>query len=223
MSAPKPNKTLVDVVTATLAGSFLYTIPLQHSQLLATGMVEVNKTMPDPNNKNAFATRASQAGVDMVNAFNTESAIGQPQPIVETPTVVTGDSTPIVDPPVVDWDSSPVPVTSVPVQKSIFILDDNVPVPVVSARAKGGNTTYPFDAMLVNQSFFVPDTNGKKAAKTLASTVSNANLRNSVEVPGQVRTNRKGTIVPLTEQVKLFIVKAVVENGVSGARVWRTK
>ena len=84
-------------------------------------------------------------------------------------------------------------------------------------------TTYPFDAMLVSQSFFVPDANGKKAAKTLASTVSNANLRNSVEVAGQLRTNRKGVLVPLTEQVKLFIVKAVVENGVSGARVWRTK
>jgi hypothetical protein len=228
MAEQKPNKTLIDVVIATLAGSFLYTIPLQHSQLLGTGLVEVNKAIVDPNNKNAFATRATQAGIDMVNAWNAEQsmlAISQGvDPVPAAPAVVD----PVVDPtpaPVVSaWGeaSSPAVVTT-PVTKSLFALEDNVPVPTVSARTKGGNTTYPFDAMNVGQSFFVPDANGKKAAKTMASTVSGANLRNSVEVAGQVRTNRKGAVVPLTEQTKLFIVKSVVENGIGGARIWRTK
>lgn len=184
----KPNKTLLECVAATLAGSFTYTIPLQHSQLVKDGMVEVNPEITDPNGK-GIATRATQAGIDAVKAWN------ESQTSTQTEALKTSG-------------------------KFEFVIEDGVPMPKVTHGNGGGNSIYPFDKLDVNQSFFVP--NNEKhpnIAKALASTVSNANLRYAVKVPGQFRTNRKGNQVPLTEQKREFKVRSV--DG--GARVWRIK
>ena len=78
---------------------------------------------------------------------------------------------------------------------------------------------YPFDALNVRQSFFVPNTEDKpNAAKSLASTVSSATARYAEVVEGQFKTNKKGEQVPVTRETRKFVVRSVE----GGARVWRT-
>ena len=62
-----------------------------------------------------------------------------------------------------------------------FTIEDNVPMPTGNSRGRGGNV-YPFEALEVGQSFFVPNSEDKpNAAKSLASTVSSATARYAVE------------------------------------------
>lgn len=108
--------------------------------------------------------------------------------------------------------------TSAPVASS-FAIEDNVPMPTASGRGRGGNT-YPFDALAVGQSFFVPNSEDKpNAAKSLASTVSSATARYAVEdANGATKTNKKGETVPVMVETRKFVVRSVE----GGARVWRT-
>lgn len=108
--------------------------------------------------------------------------------------------------------------TSAPVASS-FTIEDNVPMPTASGRGRGGNT-YPFDALNVGQSFFVPNSEEKpNAAKSLASTVSSATARYAVEsADGATKVNKKGETVPVMVETRKFVVRAVE----GGARVWRT-
>ncbi|WEL95594.1 hypothetical protein [Xanthomonas phage vB_XooS_NR08] len=104
------------------------------------------------------------------------------------------------------------------VLSSSFAIEDNVPMPTASGRGRGGNV-YPFDALQVGQSFFVPNTEDKpNAAKSLASTVSSATARYAEVVEGQFKTNKKGEQVPVTRETRKFVVRSVE----GGARVWRT-
>ena len=101
---------------------------------------------------------------------------------------------------------------------SAFAIEDGFAVPTASGRGRGGNT-YPFDALNVGQSFFVPNSEDKpNAAKSLASTVSSATARYAEVVEGQFKTNKKGEQVPVTRDTRKFIVRSVE----GGARVWRT-
>lgn len=111
---------------------------------------------------------------------------------------------------------------SAPVATS-FAIEDNVPMPTGSGRGRGGNV-YPFDALEVGQSFFVPNSEEKpNAAKSLASTVSSATARYAVaSEDGATKTNKKGKVVPVMVETRKFVVRSVEENGVNGARVWRT-
>ncbi|WCZ58265.1 hypothetical protein UFRH5_47 [Pseudomonas phage UF_RH5] len=108
---------------------------------------------------------------------------------------------------------------SAPVATS-FTIEDNVPMPTGSGRGRGGNV-YPFDALEVGQSFFVPNSEEKpNAAKSLASTVSSATARFAVpSEDGATKTNKKGETVPVMVETRKFVVRAVE----GGARVWRTK
>lgn len=100
----------------------------------------------------------------------------------------------------------------------VFAIEDNIAMPTVSGRGRGGNV-YPFDALNVGQSFFVPNTANKpNAAKSLASTVSSATSRYAEIVEGQFKTNKKGERVPVTRETRKFVVRSVE----GGARVWRT-
>jgi hypothetical protein len=109
------------------------------------------------------------------------------------------------------------PATEAPKEKPTFVIEDNIAIPEVKGRGRTGTSTYPFDTMNVGQSFFVAG----KEAKNLASTISSVNARYSEEIPGEVRTNRKGKEVPATKQNRYFIARSVEENGVKGSRVWR--
>jgi len=105
-----------------------------------------------------------------------------------------------------------------------FALDNDVPMPTVSGRGRGGNV-YPFDEMQPGQSFFVANSEDKpNAAKSLASTVSSATARYAVpSEDGATKTNKAGETVPVMVETRKFVVRSVEENGVKGARVWRTK
>lgn len=111
--------------------------------------------------------------------------------------------------------------TSAPVATS-FAIEDNVPMPTGSGRGRGrGGNVYPFDALEVGQSFFVPNSEDKpNAAKSLASTVSSATARFAVpSEDGATKTNKKGETVPVMVETRKFVVRSVE----GGARVWRTK
>lgn len=110
---------------------------------------------------------------------------------------------------------------SAPVATS-FAIEDNVPMPTGSGRGRGrGGNVYPFDALEVGQSFFVPNSEDKpNAAKSLASTVSSATARFAVpSEDGATKTNKKGETVPVMVETRKFVVRSVE----GGARVWRTK
>lgn len=101
-----------------------------------------------------------------------------------------------------------------------FAIEDNVPMPTGNSRGRGGNV-YPFEALEVGQSFFVPNSEDKpNAAKSIASTVSSATSRFAVpSEDGATKTNKKGETVPVMVETRKFVVRSVE----GGARVWRTK
>ncbi len=110
------------------------------------------------------------------------------------------------------------PATVAAAAPSSFAIEDGIAMPTASGRGRGGNV-YPFDALNVGQSFFVPNTEDKpNAAKSLASTVSSATARYAEVVEGQFKTNKKGEQVPVTRETRKFVVRSVE----GGARVWRT-
>ena len=99
-----------------------------------------------------------------------------------------------------------------------------------SVRSGARSDVYPFATMEPGQSFFVPATEDKpNPAKSLASTVTSANLRYSEEIPDETRTNRRGREVPARRQLRDFALRTVADGGpwgypgVAGAAVWRTK
>ena len=56
---------LQKIVEATLAGTILNTLPAIHEPLIATGLVEINPAIV--TDAGEIATRATQAGIDLVN------------------------------------------------------------------------------------------------------------------------------------------------------------
>lgn len=109
--------------------------------------------------------------------------------------------------------------TAAPVASG-FAIEDGIPVPAGSGRGRT-STTYPFEALNVGQSFFVPNSESKpNAAKSLASTVSSATARYAVpSEDGATKVNKKGETVPVMVETRKFVVRAVE----GGARIWRTK
>ncbi len=187
--------TLENIVSATLDATkgFLYTSAAVHTPLAEAGLVEVNPTMA--NEAGELATRATQKGIDSVSN-NGENQTSE----------TNGE-----------------PAKTEKVNKMSFQLEDNVALPSISGRGRTG-TIYPFEAMAVGQSFFVANSEDKpNAAKSLASTVSSATARYAVpSADGATKTNKKGETVPVMVETRKFVVRSVEENGVKGARVWRT-
>lgn len=131
------------------------------------------------------------------------------------------------------------PVAAVPAkEKPSFVIEADIPIPDRTRNSSGlraGRTpVYPFDALELGQSFFVPNpANGKSAAKAMASTVAGANARYVEEIPGSTRVNRKGATVTATKQLrkfKIFDTERDVTNKETGeitkqkgARIFRVK
>lgn len=109
-----------------------------------------------------------------------------------------------------------------------FAIEDDVKIPAIKRKGPA-NSVYPFDALEVGQSFFVPATEDMpNPGKSLASTVSSASKRYATENGTRIinRRNRETNEmhqveVPAYEYERKFIVRTVEENGVKGARVWR--
>jgi hypothetical protein len=121
--------------------------------------------------------------------------------------------------------------STVTAEKPKFEIEAGVPMPAVTRKVSTGlragrTPVYPFEQLEIDQSFFVPDANGKSAHKAMASTVNGANTRYVEEIPGEVRTNRKGNTVAATRQLrkfKSFDTYRTMEDGSiqKGARIFR--
>lgn len=115
--------------------------------------------------------------------------------------------------------------------KPVFAVESGLAIPDrvrKTGGARAGRTpVYPFDGLEVGGSFFVADKSADKpAVKAMASTVAGANARYSEEVEGQTRINRKGAVVPVTKQLRLFKVfdthlDPADTTSQKGARVFR--
>ena len=187
---------LAEIVAAGANG--IYTSPEVHTPLLEAGLVEINSAMTDENG--FIATRATQAGIEALD--NGETIGNNATSEATSETAATGKTEKV---------------------KTMFKIEDSIPVPTISGRGRGGNV-YPFDQLEVGQSFFVANSEDKpNAAKSLASTVSSATARYAVaSEDGATKTNKKGETVPVMVETRKFFVRSVEENGVKGARVWRT-
>lgn len=187
---------VIDLAAIVAAGANgIYTSPEVHGPLLENGLVEINPAMT--NEAGEIATRATQKGIESLDTGNGNGDNATTEATSET--AVTGKTEKV---------------------KTMFQIEDNVPVPAISGRGRGGET-YPFEQLAVGQSFFVANSESKpNAAKSLASTVSSATARYAVPAEdGSTKTNKKGETVPVMVETRKFIVRSVE----GGARVWRTQ
>lgn len=201
---------LATIVSATNAGSFVYTAAAVHAPMIEAGLAEVN---PDIKNEaGEIATRATIKGIETVNSQQTQNA------------------------------ASP----AATVAPSAFKLETGVALPAITGRGRIAKV-YPFDEMQPGQSFFVANTDKKpNAGKSLASTVSSATNRYAVatgenktvvvkqyqlDASGKRAKDAAGKLIvigtttevrPVMKEVRKYVVRSVTENGVAGARVWRT-
>ncbi len=187
---------LAEIVAAGANGMFAP--ESVYAPLVEAGLVEINPGMTDENGE--IATRATQAGIESLDSAATVAYNATSE--ATSATAVTGKTEKA---------------------KTMFKIEDAIPVPTISGRGRGGNV-YPFDQLEVGQSFFVANSESKpNAAKSLASTVSGATARYAVaSEDGATKTNKKGKVVPVMVETRKFVVRSVEENGVKGARVWRT-
>lgn len=88
----------------------------------------------------------------------------------------------------------------------------DIPLPADTSGGRGGQTLYPFDELEVNESFHVT---GKKS---MASTVSSANARNTTELTDAAGVKSK----TVNKQFKAAKVGKDDPDG-EGIRVWRIK
>ena len=187
---------LAEIVAAGANG--LFTSAAVHGPLVEAGLVEINPDMV--NEAGEIATRATQAGIESLDsgAIVVDNATTE----VNSETAATGETQKV---------------------KTMFKIEDRIPVPTISGRGRGGNV-YPFNQLEVGQSFFVANSESKpNAAKSLASTVCSATARYAVPAEdGSTKTNKKGEVVPVMVETRKFVVRSVEEEGVKGARVWRT-
>ena len=187
---------IAEIVAAGANG--LFTPAAVHGSLVEAGLVEINPAMV--NEAGEIATRATQAGIESLDS----GAI-------------------VVDNATTEVNSAIAETGKTEKVKTMFQIEDNVPVPAISGRGSGVKV-YPFDQLEVGQSFFVANDESKpNAAKSLASTVSSATARYAVPAEdGSTKTNKKGEVVPVMVKTRKFVVRRAEEDGVKGARVWRT-
>lgn len=172
-----------------------------HSPVLA----EVNGSLTNPANPSEFATRATAEGI-AYSAANPAPTFG-PAPA-----------------------AAPAAAAPKPAASKFAIVANVFASLPKSAKGRGIGAVYPFDSLEVGQAFFVPNSAEKPdAMKSMASTISSANLRYSREVPGQMRTNRKNKTVPVLEYLRQFEGKRVEDGaafgfpGQAGVAVGRVK
>ena len=188
---------LAEIVAAGANGMF---VPESvYAPLVEAGLVEINPGMTDENGN--VATRATQKGIESLDSAATVADNATSE--ATSATAATGETQKV---------------------KTMFKIEDSIPVPTISGRGRGGNV-YPFDQLEVGQSFFVANSEDKpNAAKSLASTVSSATARYAVaSEDGATKTNKKGEVVPVMVETRKFVVRSVVFFDAKGARVWRTK
>lgn len=189
---------LQQAVTATKGGAIPVATKAELEALQRDGLIELGPQEKPGSNK--FQYRATESGVrafESENSGNNEQA-PQPQQNTQQP------------------QGQPQTVSNV----KGFEIETGVPVPE-KARRSGPSGKYPFDALEVGQSFFIPASNDKPEPwKSLQSTVAAAQRRHAVEEG--TRTDRNGKTVPNLKPTRIFRLDKDTKNGQEGARVWRT-
>lgn len=107
----------------------------------------------------------------------------------------------------------------------VFAIDKGLPVPEIKRGGGARAEVYPFDKMEQTDSFFIAATAAKpNPAKSLASTVSSATKRYAKATGEQETVTIRGKQITRTKMqlTRQFVVRAVDENGIKGARIWRT-
>lgn len=184
---------LAAIVAATVNGGFAWVGLEEAKNLAAEGLTESNNDVSDGRPEGTIATRATQKGIDM-NA--------------QTQTIGKGDVATVSAAQVLG--------------KSEFVIETGVALPKSAARGRTGSK-YPFEALQLSQSFFIPE----KKVSDLASTIAGANARYASEKKDDkgavvIRTNRKNKVVPELVYSRKFVVRNAEKDGVKGARVFRT-
>ena len=199
--------------------------------LVAGGIIEVNEEVRDPEDENRIATRLTAKGKTSMHSVPANEPIKEPTPVFDftfEPTRAT------------------IPAQGLSVYPD-FAIVDLAPMPETNGKRRGKATVYPFDALEIGQSFFIP---GEDAAKKHAPTVNSANGRYAVPDPtGATTTRRKfakdmlgnfitgpdgrrlytAHTVPATVLIREFKIAPVPDGapwgrpGVKGAGVWRFK
>lgn len=182
--------------------------------LVKDGLAEQNSEISDGDN---LATRLTAKGLETVNTPNTAE-----QGSAEQGTATNEQAAPAApraNPPAFDV-------------ASFGGFQTDVPIPTVRSRSGGGGLAGLIDTAPVGGSAFFPNTEDRpNMAKTLASTVSTvlakhatprvdatgAPVMENYVVKGETKTRQA------IDHAKAFTVKSVTENGVEGARIWRTK
>jgi hypothetical protein len=172
------------------------------AMLAEAGLIELNPQMIEGDK---IAARTTDAGVDTYQNGDSVEPVNEDNQPANEPATNQGTK----------------PMTE-------FSIDTGVPVPAIK-RSGAATSIYPFDALEVGQSFFVPATEDMpNPGKSLASTVSSASKRYATETGTRELTRKNRTTgeqetvtVPTYTYERKFMVRSVEENGVKGARVWR--
>lgn len=192
------------IVAATNANSFVYTSAAQHAPLVAADLAIVNPAIVNPADATQLATIATDAGKAYV--ANPPGASPAPGPWPQPGAAPAAGGAP----------ATPAP--------SNFTIIKGAALPEPKKFGSGGaQTVYPFETMEPGDSFFIPKTAERdNPAKSLASTVSSANLRYATEKSNpdgspMMRTTRKGNEVRAVEFTRQYIARSVKAGVVYGA------
>lgn len=155
--------------------------------------------------------------IDDYGAVATRATVQGMQIMADTQNTSSGDAT-----------QANAPAAAAPA--SNFVIA-SVPLPTRKSERAGRSSSYPFDALEVGQSFFVPATEAKpNPRKSLASTVSSATRRYATKTDQTREITVKGVkkSVPVYAETRKFEVfegtgDAYGQPGVNGAIVGRTK
>lgn len=199
---------LAAIVLASAEGAspgYMYVSDADAKPLLAAGYVEQNPTPDAVNAAGERQTRALKAGIDFLaaNPPKEAAAAGAPAAVKEKP---------------------------------VFALG-TVDIPEIKRGGGEKTSVYPFDDLGVKgntegkpNSFFVPATDARKEpAKALASTVSGATRRHTVQQGMKADPKDPSKQVPNMVQQRKFVIRAVADGapwgdqfkGVAGAAIYR--
>ncbi len=190
-----PGVTLSDIVKATEAGAIIYTFKEEYEPLIASGMVEVNAAIVDPDNSEAIATRATQAGIEFVKSGGS-AAVSVPDAPVKKEKMQFEIEQGIEIPAngARSGRETVYPFDKLEVGQSIFIPNTEAKPDAAKSIASTISSTH--------ARFSVADPSGKTR----------------IVMKGE----KKGETVPVMIKTRTFTVRAGEKDGVKGARVWRT-
>jgi hypothetical protein len=222
-------RSLPAIVAATVAGSFVFTSKVVHAPLVAAGLVMVNETDVPVNEAGESATKATDAGI--AKAAELASA-GTPAAEVAAPAklVITLDTAiiPIPDKPASKQGGgvgreSIYPFKTMEVMQSFFVpatVDKPKPWETLASTVSNAEKAA---AKVATVQAFTADEAGNKTMLFEADGVT----PKMITVMKTVKSREKGkegqeVQRPELVKTKTFTIREVEENGVKGARVWRT-